>query len=89
MPKTAKPTNLLNKNSIVRLLAIVSFIAVTILWIYTIAFTHYVDERSVTNEEQIGHLMLQNAQLQYCIDNAVKPCTQEAISAQAEASDTK
>lgn len=89
MNKKIKAASIFNKNRIVSILSVVSFVGMILLWVYTIAFTQYVNERSVVNEQQITNQLIQSVQQQYCHDNAIIPCTQDAINSHAESTDTE
>lgn len=89
MNKKIKTASTFNKNRIISILSVVSFVGMALLWVYTIAFTQYVNERSMLNEEQIGKQFIQSAEQQYCYDNSIVPCTKDAINAHTESTDTK
>lgn len=84
MSKKVKTTSLFNKNNIATILAALSFSGMVLLSIYTVSFTQYVNEQNEINAEQFYKIGIQSAQQQYCIENAVKPCTQDAINAHEE-----
>jgi hypothetical protein len=89
MSKKAKTFNLLSKNNIIAALATLSFIGTALLWVYFISFTQYVNVQNDRDAEQLYKLGFKSAQQQYCIENTVKPCTQDAINAHAESATTK
>lgn len=84
MRKKTKTSNLFSKSHIIGAVAILSFISTALLWVYIISFTQYVNEQNEVNAEQFYKIGIQSAQQQYCIENTVKPCTQDTINAHEE-----